>query len=343
MHFMRLFSGSGSGSGSRSGLRAALCALGWGVSGAVLAQHCLVRETSPAAPVRKLFVIAGQSNAAGLASVRDVVSGVDDYARQDTVFPNVKIYGIYGAPQGVAGRDDGRISRGVQWSRYASWQLAQPGFGFKNVKPYVNEFPAGVTAKEVFGPELYFARYLNEFPPRDFYIVKLAVANTPLSSFLGLDNWAPGGRINNELLKMVADAYNNKRSKVKLQVAGILWIHGETDALNEASAHQYKKNLIDFIKKLRQSLVRMKCTSDAEVPVVVGKIQDNSVWMHRRHVRLAQVQVAHELPHVGLIDTDDFSRHLVAGGVHFNEVAQARLGERVFKAFFTGAGHAKKE
>lgn len=337
MQFTRPFSWSGLA-------RAALCVLGGAVSGAVLAQpQCLVRETSPTVPVRKLFVVAGQSNAAGLASVRDVVGGPDDYARQDTVFPNVKIYGIYGAPPGVAGRDDGRLSHGVRWSRFASWQLAQPGFGFKNVKAYAAEFPAGVTAMEVFGPELYLARYLNEVSPRDHYIVKLAVANTPLRGAGALDNWAPGGNLNNELLKMIAGAYNSQRSKVRLQVAGIFWMQGETDALNEASALQYKSNLSGFITKFRQSLVRMKCAGDAEVPVVVGRIQDNPVWAHRSHVRLAQAQVAAELPRVSLVDTDDLSPYLVVGGVHFNEVAQARLGERAFNAFLTDAGRAGKK
>lgn len=323
--------------------RVALCALCWGACGAVLAQQCLVRDTSPTVPVRKLFVVAGQSNAAGLASVRDIVGGVDDYARQDTVFPNVKIYGIYGAPQGVTGRDDGRLSRGVQWSRFASWQLARPGFGFKNFKQYTNDFPADVTAQEIFGPELYLARYLNDYFPLDSYIVKLAVANTSLHNAGGLDNWAPSGHLNNELLKMIASAYNTQRSKVRLQVSGLFWMQGETDALNKTSALQYKKNLSGFIKKFRQSLVRMQCASDVDVPVVVGRIQDNPVWVYRSHVRLAQAQVAHELPRVSLVDTDDLSAHLVVGGVHFNEVAQARLGGRAFKAFIAGADNAKKE
>lgn len=329
-------------SGSRWG-RVAVWVVAWAGSGAVLAQQCLVRETSPTAPVRKVFVVAGQSNAAGLASVRDVVGGADDPVRQDTVFPNVKIYGIYGAAPGVAGRDDGRLSRGVQWSRFASWHPAQPGFGFKSVKAYASEFPAGVTEKEVFGPELYLARYLSEQPPHDFYIVKLAVANTSLNKNGALDHWAPGGRLNMELLRMVADAYNTQRTKVRLQVAGIFWMQGETDALTEASALQYKDNLARFIESFRTSMVRMKCAGDVNVPVVIGRIQDNPAWLHRKDVRQAQMQVAKELPLVSLVNTDDLSGNLVVGGVHFNEIAQARLGERAFRAFFPGSGHAAKE
>ena len=313
------------------------------VSTVVMAQQCLVGETSATAPVRQLFVVAGQSNAVGLASVRDVVGGAYDPAQRNTRFRNVKIYGIYGAPSGVAGKDDGALSQGVPWSRFASWQLAQPGFGYKNVSLHANQFPAGVTVKEVFGPELFLAQYLNERAPHDHYIVKLAVSNTSLGAVAGLNNWEPGGQLNNEMLQMIADAYNSKKSTIKLQVAGLFWMQGETDALNEESARQYKKNLIEFITKFRQSLARMQCASDLKVPVVIGRIQDNPLWTYRKEVRLAQMQVARDLPFVSLVDTDDFSSLLVVGGVHFNEIAQARLGERVFKAFFPDGGLMKKE
>lgn len=323
--------------------RAAVLVLGWALaSGSSIAQQCLTQETSPSAPVRKLFIVAGQSNAVGLASVKDIEDGPDDYVQRNTVFPNVKIYGIYGAPPGVVGNDDAVLSRGVQWSRFASWKIAQPGFGYKNVTAIPKEFPADITAKEMFGPELYLARFLNDSPPYDHYIVKLAISNTSLNSMVGADHWAPGGHLYEELLKMIANAHNSKESKVKLQVAGLFFMQGETDALNEAWAKKYKENLKNFVIQFRKSMVRMKCAKDGNAPVVLGRIQDNSVWTYRTYIRTAQEQVARELPHVGLIDTDDFSRHLVAGGVHFNEYGQAHLGERVYKAFFALSGCAGK-
>lgn len=319
----------------------------WGVgcalSASVLAQpQCLVAGAKSALPVRQLFVVAGQSNAAGLASVRDVVGGAEDMVQEGTVFPNVKIYGIYGAPTGVVGQDDGSLSAGVAWSQFASWKAAQPGFGFKNVKAYAKEFPAGVTEKQVFGPELFLARYLNDRAPRDHYIAKLAVSNSSLNTVDGLDNWVSGGHLSTELLKIIAKAHNTQSTKVNLQVAGLFWMQGETDALSEKTALQYKSNLTAFINTFRQALVGMKCSGDENVPVVIGRIQDNPVWAHRKHVRAAQEQVAREVSNVSLVDTDDFSAHLVVGGVHFNEIAQARLGERVFRAL-TNPGHEKNE
>lgn len=315
--------------------RTVVLLLGWLVySGSSLAQQCVSgSKGGPALPVRKIFVVAGQSNAVGLASVRDITRGPRDVVRPATVFPHVKIYGIYGAPPGVLGNDDAMASMGVKWSRFASWQLAQPGFGFKNVESFSDRFPAGVTAKEVFGPELYLARYLNDLAPRDHYIVKLAVSNTSLHPTGTADHWAPGSRLYGQLMQMIADAHNSQNSKAKLQVAGLFWMQGESDALNAEWARKYKNNLRTFIGEFRQSMVRMGCAKDRKLPVVLGKIQNNSAWIHKKPVRLAQMQLAREMPSVRLVNTDDFSGHLTAGGVHFNEYAQSRLGKRVFRAF----------
>lgn len=308
-----------------------------------LAQQCLSGGASPSAPVRKLFVVAGQSNAVGLASVKDITQGPKDLVRDTTVFPNVKIYGIYGAQPGVAGNDDAVLSKSVPWSRFASWQVARPGFGYKNVASAPEVFPAGVSAKEVFGPELYLARFLNERAPYEHYIVKLAVSNTSLNFVADADNWAPGSHLFGELMKMIASAYSDKSSVAQVQVAGLFFMQGETDALHEYWAKNYKNNLIEFIEKFRQSMVRMGCAKDYRIPVVIGRIQDNSVWKFRKYVRNAQEQVSREILNVTLVNTDDFSEHLVVGGVHFDEYGQARLGERVYRAFYPLLGRKKDQ
>lgn len=299
------------------------------------AQQCQTEKAKSSVPVRSLFVIAGQSNAVGLASVKDIMGGANDYAQESTVFRNVKIYGIYGAAPGVVGNDDGTLSKKVTWSDFATWQTARPGFGYKNVANTPQDFPSGSDAEDMFGPELYFAKFLNDHPPHDHYIVKLAVSNTTLTSASELDNWAPDGHLYKELMKMIANAHNTKRSRVNLQVAGLFFMQGETDALNEIWAKNYKNNLISFLQRFRQDVEKMGCTGGREVPVVLGRIQDNLVWTYRKSVRLAQQRVAQELPHVNVINTDDFARQLVVGGVHFNEYGQAHLGRRIYQAFFS--------
>ena len=90
-------------------------------------------------------------------------------------------------------------------------------------------------------------------------------------------------------------------------------------------------------------MVRMGCAKDYRIPVVIGRIQDNSVWKFRKYVRNAQEQVSREILNVTLVNTDDFSEHLVVGGVHFDEYGQARLGERVYRAFYPLLGRKKDQ
>ncbi|QNP57856.1 sialate O-acetylesterase [Paenacidovorax monticola] len=302
--------------------------------GGAYAQICQVRDTLPSVPVRQVYVIAGQSNAVGLASVRNYVSGSKDYVQEGTVYPNVKIYGIYGAPAGVAGNDDAEHSVHVNWRSFAGWHMARPGFGYKNFAGVPGEFPRNTRAVDLFGPEVYFSHFLNSRRPFDHYIVKLAVSNAALSPHSTRDSWSHDGRLFNQLLAMIADAYNSKRTEVRLRVAGLFFMQGETDALDLVSARNYENNLRKFIKAFRREVVARGCADDRFFPVVLGRIQDNKAWTHRKYVRRAQQKVGRSAKSIRLVNTDDFSGEMIAGGVHFNEYGQAHLGARVYRAFF---------
>ncbi|MCE1194383.1 MAG: sialate O-acetylesterase [Acidovorax sp.] len=324
---------SGSSKSARRG-GASFCLAFLVAGGAAHAQACY---PAPAGgknvPVRSLYVIAGQSNAVGLATVKDFVSGKFDQVRSGVAYQNVKIYGVRGAPIGVAGNDDERKSARVRWSEYAQWHVAQAGFGYKNFSENARYFPFGVSAGDFFGPELSLASMLNNKPPQDSYIAKLAVSNTSLHFDPAADSWSPSGRLYAELLRLIAEAHNSKRKSVRLNVAGIFFMQGETDALHEAWAKEYKSNIQEFVRKIRGDLYRMGCTEDPDVPLVVGRIQDNKLWTHRKYVRSAQNELARSFSKVEVIDTDEFSDHLVVGGVHFDEYAQFTLGKKVFQAF----------
>ncbi|MBV7428185.1 MULTISPECIES: sialate O-acetylesterase [unclassified Acidovorax] len=296
------------------------------------AQTCMTQTANPSAPPRQLYVVAGQSNAVGLASVKDIDSRGERYAQENTTYSNVSIYGIYGAPPGVAGNDDAARSRAINWSYFARWRVAGPGFGYKNLAGNSQLFPFGTKSTDFFGPELYLAHFLNNKPPRDHYIAKLAISNTSLNYTASADSWMPGGRLYHELLAVIADAYNSKRANVRLRVGGLFFMQGETDALNEVWAKNYKNNLKNFITRIRRDVSDMGCSDEMEFPVIIGRIQDNPAWTYRKYVRSAQMDVARSLPQVGIVDTDDFAEHLVAGGVHFNEYGQFHLGARAYQA-----------
>lgn len=310
-----------------------LVAISFATCGVAHSQSCYPAPADRNLPTRSLYVVAGQSNAVGLATVKDFVSGKFDVARKAAVYKNVKIYGILGAPMGVAGNDDDKKSRHVPWSGYAQWHAAQAGFGYKNVAENSSHFPFGVTASDSFGPELSLAYMLNDKPPYDHYIAKLAVSNTALHHGIGADNWSPSGRLYAELLRVVAGAHNSKIDSVRLSVAGIFFMQGETDALHENWAKAYKGNIQAFVEKIRGDLYRMGCTEDPTVPLVIGRVQDNKLWTYRKYVRSAQNDLAQLAPKVEVVDTDSFSGHLVVGGVHFDEYAQFSLGKMAYQAF----------
>ena len=116
----------------------------------VLAAACSAGDA--ALPWRDLYIVAGQSNAAGVASVDDE-SGL--FGR-DTRFANVQIYGIHGAPAAVVDHDGQSSAAQVDWSALAGWHVAAPGFGIKSLA-YYREFVRPQAEVDVldglFGPD----------------------------------------------------------------------------------------------------------------------------------------------------------------------------------------------
>jgi hypothetical protein len=298
------------------------------------AQSCVTpgHQGGIAPPERKLYLIIGQSNAAGLASVKDLVPPAKDYVSLDTHYPNVQIYGIRGADPGVAGNDDAIRSLSVEWSQFAGWHTVKPGFGFKNLSGNESYFPSGVTALDLFGPEIYLSHHLNEDSPREHYVLKLAISNTTLAQVPNADSWMPGGHLYKELLRMVVDAHRKKSREASLKVAAIFFVQGESDAMDLNRADAYEKNIVQFIKKIRSDLLKIECVDFMNVPFIMSRVQSNPAWPFGNIVRRAQEKASRTLIRVKLIDTDDFREHVTAGNSHFNEYGQAKLGERFYRS-----------
>ena len=302
------------------------------------AQRCVESERGfgDAEQNRRLYILIGQSNAAGLASVKDLMPPARDYVSTQTRYPNVQIYGIRGADAAIAGNDDPWRSKGMEWSRFARWYPAQPGFGFKNLKGNEGFFPPGSTDLDLFGPEVPLAAYLSSERAKEHFVLKLAVSNTTLASVPGADSWAPGGHLYREMLKMVANAHQQKAGKIRLQVAAVLFVQGESDATNPKWAAAYERNISRFVRRLRSDLFRMGCSGFRNIPFVMSRVQDNSAWPFRELVRRAQEKVSRTQIRVTLIDTDDLVEHVTAGDSHFNEYGQFKLGERLYLALRSG-------
>ena len=228
-----------------------------------------------ALPWRDLYIVAGQSNAAGVASVDDEPG----LFGRDTRFANVQVYGIHGAPMTVVDHDDPGHAARVDWSALAGWHVATPGFGVKSLSYYRGFVrpQADVDALAgLFGPELAFAGQLAaQRPAEQHYIVKLAVPgvtlDTPADATLA--HWAPDGPLYRELLEMIVAAHASQAATLRLRVAGLLWMQGESDALHPASAARYADNLATFLQRLRGDLAALGCAANADFPIVLGRIR----------------------------------------------------------------------
>lgn len=281
---------------------------------------------------RDLYVIAGQSNAAGLANINDTPL----IYSSATEFPRAMIYGIYGASPIIIDKDNATSYADVDWSAQASWGTAKPGYGSKDLRYYKQAINSSARPEELnnlFGPELVLADFLTSEPPFEAYLVKLAIGGTTLAP--GDDNisgdWAPGSYLYNELLETIVDAYNSRRFELKLRIAGLFWMQGESDAFDATRSANYQSSLATFIDQFRQSVANMKCpTISPEFPIILGMVQENSILPFRERVRTAQERMKNVFSGIDTLNTDALSR---IDKVHFSEVGQYDLGSRLFRMF----------
>ncbi|QTD45452.1 sialate O-acetylesterase [Ottowia testudinis] len=292
------------------------------------AQQC----TEPKLPERDLYILIGQSNAAGLASVKDLVPPAKDYISANANYSNVQIYGVYGATSEIAGKDDADKSPAVSWSKFARWETVKPGFGFKNLLGNERYFPYLTSVLELFGPELPLAHYISKDIVGDKYILKLAISNTALAESEYLDSWTPGGHLYKELMSMIFDASLAKSKVARLKVAAIFFMHGESDSMSLPWANAYEKNLKNLIERLRADIFKAKCSGIKNIPFVMTRVQNNEKWIFRDAVRRSQEKLSRTLLRVKLINTDDLSDGMAFDGVHFNKYGQMRIAERFYFA-----------
>lgn len=186
------------------------------------------------------------------------------------------------------------------WNFLANdWADLEPGYGSE------------------FGPELSFGALLGaQDPSRTVYLIKHAVNGTSL-----YEDWKPGSGFQWSLFRSVAlSALSNLNDAgVDYRVEGMLWMQGESDAL-EGQGAAYEANLRAFIEAVRS------LSGEVQLPFVLGRI---AVFFgdepNNTAVRAAQVEVAETTPGVSWFDTDDLK--LVNFG-HYDTAGQVELGKR---------------
>ncbi|MEL6813313.1 MAG: sialate O-acetylesterase, partial [Cyanobacteria bacterium J06598_3] len=161
-----------------------------------------------------------------------------------------------------------------------------------------------------FGPELTFGRGIDGFAPEEVYLIKHATGATDLAN-----DWDPDGTNNTEY-----DIFTNRvtaalaeldSQNIGYDIEGMLWMQGESDTGNTASA--YESNLTAFIADMRDRYGN-------DMRFVIGKLNPTFAGV----VTDAQEAVAAADSRNYIVDTDSFE--LLPDQVHYNAAGQIDLG-----------------
>ncbi|MHB1484833.1 MAG: sialate O-acetylesterase [Saccharofermentanales bacterium] len=247
-------------------------------------------NATPYGPL-KVYILAGQSNMAGVGQVSDLPGELTD--PENYVFSFV----------------DGMVDPSI----HCQWSILKQGLGVDSTK---------------FGPELTFGLDLETARPDDrIALIKWSWGGTNLAS-----DWNPsagwcynGGGPYSEypgfkatVLQQIADLKNYWS---EVEIAGMIWMQGESDSLDYTMANNYQTNLTNFIQAVRQDF------GVPNMPFVIGRISDATQWTYRSTVRAAQANVADMVPNTSIINTDDLGRWQ-NDPYHYDSSGQITLGSR---------------
>ena len=254
----------------------------------------LVVAAVPATAATKVFLIGGQSNAAGLGGYDSPAPPPYNVAQTDVRFWN---YGPESQPDPVHGINIPGIGTG--------WVDLEPGYGHT---------PAD------FGPEVSFGYALNNaFPDDDIYLVKYGLTSSSLA--VHWNPWGTGSCYNQFAARVSNAMANLTGAGLSPTIAGMIWMQGESDAMVPAYAAAYQTNLRIFINKVRNEFGTV-------MPFVAGRITDYEEWgtpADNALVRSAQMTVPGQVGSAAWIDTDDLQWAYVG---HYGTQGQLDLGTR---------------
>ncbi len=243
----------------------------------------------PDAPVLRLFVLTGQSNALGVTNGEeaDATSGTDPADAHVAFFwDNVA---------------DAATSLGTSDGRFTTLQDQQGGF-----------FPGSATH---WGPEIEMARSLYRAGMRDFGVIKASRGGG------GNTHWskAAGGHMYAHLVATVRAAADDlTRQGTPFEIVGLLYLQGESDSAAEAGMADTR--LSELIADLRADLPQAQA-----MQAFVGGIAASGP--DRDTVRARQAALADADPTVHYFDTVDL-RSSLHDGLHFDKAGKVTVGAR---------------
>jgi prepilin-type N-terminal cleavage/methylation domain-containing protein len=169
-----------------------------------------------------------------------------------------------------------------------------------------------------FGPEVLFGRTMaDSLPSARIALIKHAVGATSLAV-----DWNPQtGPRYADFRQTVADGLAALTAAGHTyQIAGMLWMQGESDCNPLTYANAYSSNLTAFITDVRGRY-------GATLPFLIGQLPAGQVTTNATGhaiVRQAQADVASLVSRTSLVITDGFG--MEADGIHFSAAGQTSLG-----------------
>jgi hypothetical protein len=263
----------------------------------VLLAALLLFTHSHAEAKTKVFILSGQSNMSGgghvVAEGLRFEAAVGDKVR---IWDASDVWGKQGAP--------GR------WTSLNELQAIKKQMG-----------------KDMIGPEIGFAKALSELYPADeIRLIKVSKGGTPIDWWLPDANGKENGHtallanLENALEKIGGD----------YEIAGMVWMQGESDAKKQVAAEAYQEKLQRVIALIREK------TGEPELPFVIGRISSRILESPKfkmpfvKIVQKGQEAVAKNVKNAYVVNTDDLSQR--DDLVHFDQEGQMGLGERFGEA-----------
>ena len=271
----------------------------------------------------RLFYLGGQSNMDGYGFNKDLPDNLN------TEFKDVYIFHGNPAPDEAENGGEG------------VWQKLKPGHGkgFSSNSKQNN-------LSDRFGVELSFAKKIKELYPNDkIAIIKYSRAGTSIDSIIAREfgSWEPDFKGKNGLnqydhfLKTLNNALKtidiDENGKTDVVIpTGILWMQGESDALDEQVAFRYFDNL-----KRLMDLIRASFRTD-DLPVVLGKISDSwdspegKVWPYGELVQYAQEKLVKSDINTAIVRTTRYYKY--SDTWHYDSAGYIDLGQQFAESLY---------
>ena len=263
----------------------------------------------------RLFLLLGGENCAGqamLSSIPDINS-----AYSSVKYDNVFVWNNRTSPDRI-------------------WENLEAGYNNKS-------YDTSWGAQTKFGPELSLASALSvQYPNENIYIAKMGVSGSYLEpsaggSYSGVErsDWSTtslaadaSGNLFNMIFSSTGDSGLSKvqglavtgegepflkaRGNDLLQVCGIFYINGESDALGKptvgnTAAADFDQNIQDFAYRLRHQLTATNWVDSTSIPFVQTVIHEDTDGQGTATIRATQLSVTGDIELAANVDLSAFT------------------------------------